>query len=86
MIQPNTQNRHTFCTVIGLCLALSMLTVLSIISIGNVKCGGRSLTADKGAKGYRQTDSSVTEITVTEPIEIGFDDSAQMKKVYKHHK
>ena len=86
MIQPNTQNRHTFCTVIGLCLALSMLTVLSIISIGNVKCGGRSLTADKGAKGYRQTDSSVTEITVTEPIEIGFDDSAQMKKVYKEYK
>ena len=69
----------------GLCLALSMLTALAVLSHGSLQYS-RSLTSNNSAKGNNPSNSSVTEISVTEPYEIGFDNSDEMKKAYKAYK
>lgn len=86
MKKPSQESRHSLCTSCGLCLAISMLTALSIVSLSSMRHGGRSLTADNGAKVYNPSDSAVTEITVAEPVELGFDDSEVVKRAYKEYK
>lgn len=79
---------YSLCRVGGLYLAVFMLAAMSVISVsGRLMNGGsRSFTADTGAKGYNSSQSAVTEITVTEPVDRRFRDSEKLKKAYKTYK
>ena len=59
--------RHMLCTTCGLCLALSVLTSLFIVTVTNrVGSEKKILNNDKNKLIYQHSDSAVTEITVNQ--------------------
>lgn len=78
--------KSTLCRNGGLCLALSMLAALSVISMTNAGSCGRALTADSGAKSSNSSDSAFTEIAVSAPVETAFDDNGKIKNACREYK
>lgn len=80
----NNSIKHLLCMTCGLCLAISVLTAMLVVSVlGRARSDGRSMTTDKSTMIYEYSDSSVTEITVNQPQEIKPDDFAKLQKAYK---
>ena len=76
---------RTTCSAGGMCLALSMLTAMSVISITGraASYAGRALTSETGAKVNNTSEFSVTEIPINIPVETGFDHSGNLYRAYK---
>ena len=84
MKQPNKSMKYLICMTCGLCLAISVLTALLVVSVtGRVRSDVRSLNADKGAMPLDNSDSSVTELPVNKPSEIDSGNYAKLQKAYQ---
>ena len=76
--------RQHICRTTGLCLAVSMMTAITAFTVcGSTRCGGRFFTADNSAKLCNPSDSSVTEISISEPTIPTYVDSRRNEKAYE---
>jgi len=76
--------RHMLCTTCGLCLAISVLTSLMIVTVtSRVGSEKNILHTEKNKMSYQSSDSLVTEITVHQPNEKKVSDDEKLQKAYK---
>ncbi len=76
--------KYTFCRAAGLCLSAAILAASSaVFAAGGFRPCGRLLTSDTGAKTHNASDSAVTEISVSMPVETGIADNGNLYRAYR---
>ena len=80
----NTSGKYLMSITCGLCLALAVLASMLVAEVADrAVYNRRSFTAENGKAIYDHEDAAVTEITVSQPVEIAGNDFAKLQEAYK---